>query len=82
MRAARAITAATAAGEPLPEMAPSGPDLSLHQCPHCQRRFNDKAAERHIPLCKGTKNKPTRLVAGSGRGIGTPKGKGNAVARW
>jgi predicted amidophosphoribosyltransferase len=21
------------------------------ECPHCQRKFNDRAAERHIPIC-------------------------------
>jgi len=24
-------------------------DPSLVQCPHCERRFNEKAADRHIP---------------------------------
>jgi hypothetical protein len=33
-------------------MAPSAPDPSLIQCDFCGRRFNDKAAERHIPFCK------------------------------
>jgi hypothetical protein len=28
------------------------------QCPHCQRRFNQTAASRHIPKCKDTVNKP------------------------
>ncbi|CCW69125.1 unnamed protein product [Phytomonas sp. Hart1] len=27
-------------------------------CPHCQRRFAQKAAERHIPHCAVTMNKP------------------------
>jgi len=27
------------------------------QCPHCQRRFNESAAERHIPKCKDLKTK-------------------------
>lgn len=22
------------------------------ECPHCQRKFAEKAAERHIPICK------------------------------
>lgn len=28
------------------------------QCPHCMRRFNQIAGERHIPKCKDTINKP------------------------
>ena len=24
---------------------------SYKQCPHCMRKFNDHAAERHIPVC-------------------------------
>lgn len=27
-------------------------------CPHCQRRFDPTAAERHIPICANVKNKP------------------------
>lgn len=52
MRANRDISAAVKDGRPLPPMAPSAPDPSLIQCDHCGRRFNDKAAERHIPFCK------------------------------
>lgn len=26
------------------------------QCPHCQRRFNKNAADRHIPWCKDSKS--------------------------
>lgn len=28
------------------------------QCPHCGRKFNEKAGSRHIPACKNTVNKP------------------------
>ncbi|RNA24713.1 zinc finger protein 474 -like [Brachionus plicatilis] len=28
------------------------------ECPHCLRKFNQTAAERHIPKCKDTVNKP------------------------
>ena len=27
-------------------------------CPHCQRKFNSTAAERHIPKCKDIKSRP------------------------
>jgi uncharacterized C2H2 Zn-finger protein len=51
MKAARQITKAIASGAPLPPPVASAPDSSLVQCPHCSRRFNEKAAERHIPVC-------------------------------
>lgn len=37
------------------------------QCPHCQRRYNQTAAERHIPKCKDIKAKPKMLKKGSRR---------------
>ena len=53
----RAITKAEKDGKPLPPDA-VGPDMSLREIghrvrcrsPHCGRRFNQKAAERHIPV--------------------------------
>lgn len=41
----------------LPPPAPSAPDPSLIPCPHCGRRFNENAAERHIPKCQNIKAK-------------------------
>lgn len=41
-------------------------DPSYKQCPNCQRRFNEDAAERHFPVCakkakeNQMKNKSTR----------------------
>ena len=52
---------------PLPR--PSAPDPSLIQCPHCERRFNSKAAERHIPQCQNIFAKPSTLKKGSGVGL-------------
>lgn len=41
----------------LPPPPPSeNPDYV--QCPHCTRRFNPTAAERHIPHCKNSRAKP------------------------
>lgn len=50
-------------------MAPPKPyvDPTLVECPHCQRRYNDKAAERHIPLCKDIIAKPSKLRKGAGQ---------------
>lgn len=72
MRAARGIQNAEKTGAPLP--APSmrsGPDPSLVPCPHCGRRFNELAAERHIPRCKDIKAKPTTLKRGTRVPLGT-----------
>ena len=41
-------------------------DPSLVECPHCGRRFNEKAAERHIPKCRDIKAKPRTLKRGGG----------------
>jgi len=52
--------------------APAAVNPDYIQCPHCQRRFNEAAAERHIPKCKdlGTKS--------VGQPRSTPK-NGNSV---
>ena len=44
---------------------------NLIPCPHCNRRFNETAAERHIPKCKDIRAKPTALMRGSSNGIGS-----------
>lgn len=35
-----------------------GFNSNMKQCPHCQRTFNAKAADRHIAICANTKHKP------------------------
>lgn len=52
MKASREVTVALKEGRELPPMKPSAPDPSLIQCEYCSRRFNDKAAERHITFCR------------------------------
>lgn len=71
MKASRDVTKALKEGKELPPMAPSAPDPSLIQCEFCSRRFNDKAAERHIAFCR---EKSQRM-----NGAGPPK-KGAAPA--
>ena len=66
MKAARQVTQAIATGAPLPPPKISAPDPSLIPCPHCGRRFNEKAGERHIPQCKNIKAQPSRLSKGGG----------------
>lgn len=70
MRAARAVTKAIENGDPLPPPTTSAPDSSLVPCPHCGRRFSEKAADRHIPQCQNIKAKPTMLRRGAGGGGG------------
>lgn len=52
MKNSRDVTVAMKEGRELPPMKPSAPDPSLIQCEYCSRRFNDKAAERHITFCR------------------------------
>lgn len=79
MKAARQVTAAIASGAPLPPPVMSAPDPSLIPCPHCGRRFNDKAAERHIPQCQNIKAKPSSLKRGSGITAGTGVAKASGA---
>jgi DNA-directed RNA polymerase subunit RPC12/RpoP len=79
MRAARQVTQAIAEGKPLPPPVMSAPDPSLIPCPHCGRRFNEKAAERHIPQCQNIKAKPSSLKRGSGGVATTANAAGRKV---
>jgi len=51
MQAARAYSKAKKEGGPLPPPTAPTIDPSLVPCPHCGRRFNENAAQRHIPIC-------------------------------
>lgn len=64
----------------MPDAIPSAPDPSLVQCPHCARRFNASAAERHIPKCTSIKAQPKMLKAGSGAGLGQTSRKTSDAA--
>jgi len=35
---------------------------NLVPCPYCGRKFNEQAAERHIPSCKNVINKPKSIA--------------------
>ena len=39
-------------GAPVPSYQPAEPNPDYVQCPYCKRRFQESAAERHIPFCK------------------------------
>jgi hypothetical protein len=94
MQAARIMRQAEKEGKDLrtvelPPASNAGGDDGRTPCPHCGRRFNTQAAERHIPKCKSMKAKPTRLKAGggvvaaagaaAGRGGGATRGAGGAT---
>lgn len=86
MKAARAVKKAQETGAPLPPVVPSGPDPSLIPCPHCNRRFNAKAADRHIPQCQKIIAKPSTLKRGSGinaaNGVGAAANVGKGRGRF
>ena len=52
IRNARQTKRAMAAGLPLPPPPAPSTNPDYIQCPYCSRRFNETAAERHIPFCK------------------------------
>ena len=60
MRAARQVDSVLKAGGTAKDLPPPtySDNSHLTPCPHCGRRFNEKAAERHIPSCARTINKP------------------------
>ncbi|XP_022111964.1 zinc finger C2HC domain-containing protein 1A-like [Acanthaster planci] len=51
IRSARAAQRAIKTGGPLPPPPPPSHNPNYIGCPHCSRRFNPTAAERHIPFC-------------------------------
>ncbi len=55
-------------GAPLPPHQPSEPDPDYVQCPHCERRFQESAAERHIPFCKEQKSRIERKPSSKAQG--------------
>jgi hypothetical protein len=60
MKGARDYTSAISSGVAPPPVA-SYQDPSYIQCPHCSRRFNQTAGERHFPVCQQIKAKPQPL---------------------
>lgn len=45
-------------------------NCTLHSLPALYDRFNQKVADRHIPVCSSIRAKPTMLLRGSGMGPG------------
>ncbi|XP_039697851.1 zinc finger C2HC domain-containing protein 1A isoform X3 [Pteropus medius] len=52
IRAAKGLDQALKEGGRLPPPPPPSYDPDYIQCPYCQRRFNENAADRHINFCK------------------------------
>ncbi|XP_041823726.1 zinc finger C2HC domain-containing protein 1A isoform X2 [Melanotaenia boesemani] len=52
IRAAKVLTQVMKDGGPLPPPPPPSYDPDYIQCPYCQRRFNESAADRHIKFCQ------------------------------
>ncbi|XP_055630814.1 zinc finger C2HC domain-containing protein 1C-like [Toxorhynchites rutilus septentrionalis] len=65
IRAAKEMQAHLAKGGKLSDLPPPPPSENPDyiQCPHCSRRFNQSAAERHIPKCATMlHNKPKATI--------------------
>ncbi|XP_043522927.1 uncharacterized protein LOC122535450, partial [Frieseomelitta varia] len=66
IRSAKQVQAHLAAGGKLSDLPPPpvSDNCDYIQCPHCGRKFNKAAAERHIPKCEHMlHNKPIHLRA-------------------
>ncbi|XP_062911026.1 zinc finger C2HC domain-containing protein 1A-like [Mobula hypostoma] len=57
VRNARLSTDAMKKGLPLPPPPPPSINPDYIECPYCNRRFNETAAERHINFCKSNVNR-------------------------
>uniref|UniRef100_A0A8C8VDP6 Zinc finger C2HC-type containing 1C n=1 Tax=Pelusios castaneus TaxID=367368 RepID=A0A8C8VDP6_9SAUR len=60
LRQAREVQHVISKGGKLSDLPPLPPveNPDYVSCPHCNRRFAPKVAERHIPKCKTIKNRP------------------------
>ncbi|NWY60858.1 ZC21B protein, partial [Chionis minor] len=52
IRSAKQVTIALKEGRPLPPPPPPSINPDYIQCPHCSRRFNEAAAQRHMKFCE------------------------------
>uniref|UniRef100_A0A8C0AUT9 Zinc finger C2HC-type containing 1B n=1 Tax=Buteo japonicus TaxID=224669 RepID=A0A8C0AUT9_9AVES len=52
IQSAKQVTKALREGRPLPPLPPPSINPDYIQCPHCSRRFNEAAAQRHIKFCE------------------------------
>ena len=69
MKAARQYASGKKSNSVIPAAAVAPTvDHSLIPCPHCGRRFSEKAHQRHVPVCLNIINRPKQLHRGMGRG--------------
>lgn len=69
IRAAKQMQAHLAKGGKLSDLPPPPPteNLDYIQCPHCSRKFNQHAAERHIPKCANFRHNKSKTSVTSSR---------------
>ncbi|KAH0617624.1 hypothetical protein JD844_016057 [Phrynosoma platyrhinos] len=71
IRAAKGVDQVLKEGGKLPPPPPPTYDPDYIQCPYCQRRFNENAADRHISFCK----EQAARIANKGKVVTEVKGK-------
>ncbi|KAM3929123.1 zinc finger C2HC domain-containing protein 1A [Leptodactylus fuscus] len=71
IRAAKGLDQIIKEGGELPPPPPPSYDPDYVQCPYCQRRFNENAADRHINFCK----EQAARITNKGKLAAEPKGK-------
>ncbi|XP_002734238.1 uncharacterized protein LOC100369765 [Saccoglossus kowalevskii] len=90
IRSARGVQHAMKTGGPLPPPPPPSINPDFIECPTCHRRFNQKAAARHMPFCAersktfGAPVKPLQKRAAAnldGSSTGARKAYDNKVVR-
>uniref|UniRef100_A0A452QKL0 Zinc finger C2HC domain-containing protein 1A n=1 Tax=Ursus americanus TaxID=9643 RepID=A0A452QKL0_URSAM len=78
IRAAKGLDQALKEGGKLPPPPPPSYDPDYIQCPYCQRRFNENAADRHINFCK----EQAARISNKGKFSTDTKGKATSRAQY
>lgn len=78
IRAAKGLDQALKEGGKLPPPPPPSYDPDYIQCPYCQRRFNENAADRHINFCK----EQAARISNKGKFSTDTKGKASSRTQY
>ncbi|XP_058621187.1 zinc finger C2HC domain-containing protein 1A isoform X2 [Onychostoma macrolepis] len=78
IRAAKGLDQVMKDGGPLPPPPPPSYDPDYIQCPYCQRRFSENAADRHIKFCKEQASR----ISNKGKFAGSDKAKPPARTQY